>query len=186
MSAQALSLVWDIPEVTAEERLILIWIANSCGDLGHPYSPEWVGMGEFIGSNYQRAFDVTWALVDKGLLKWGGCEECPESYLWIVYDGPYSDPIDWTAETKSRSKRVVSLIERDGPRCAYCDCTPIQYEVDHFIPRARGGDDNMANLVLACKQCNRRKRDTMPEVFLKGDPQRYRAIASGLEAIYAL
>jgi 5-methylcytosine-specific restriction endonuclease McrA len=44
----------------------------------------------------------------------------------------------------------------------------------------------MANLVLACKQCNRRKRDTMPEVFLKGDPQRYRAIASGLEAIYAL
>lgn len=34
--------------------------------------------------------------------------------------------------------------------------------VDHIIPRARGGDNNPANLVAACKPCNGKKGDAMP------------------------
>lgn len=36
--------------------------------------------------------------------------------------------------------------------------------VDHFIPLALGGHDNLSNVVLACLPCNRRKADREPEI----------------------
>jgi hypothetical protein len=166
MSAQAITYVWDIRGINAEERLCLLWIANCSGGLGQPYCPEWIGMGEFIGSNFWRAEEVVQSLLVKGLLVTNKHEdEGGWSALYIVYDGPYEEPIDWTVETKGRSARVKALIERDGPQCSYCDKIPVSYEVDHFIPRAKGGDDLMTNLVLACPPCNRAKRDKHPLDF---------------------
>jgi hypothetical protein len=48
-----------------------------------------------------------------------------------------------------------------GDRCGYC-LSPQRYvmgvlEVEHTIPRARGGSDEEANLWLACGLCNRYK-----------------------------
>jgi len=48
------------------------------------------------------------------------------------------------------------LVERDGLRCHYCD-TLMKYDeaqIDHKIPRVRGGTDAPHNLVLACARCN--------------------------------
>ena len=33
------------------------------------------------------------------------------------------------------------------------------WEVDHSVPKARGGTDRLNNLYVACISCNRRKRD---------------------------
>lgn len=33
----------------------------------------------------------------------------------------------------------------------------VELEVDHVIPRADGGTDDLANLVTACRECNRGK-----------------------------
>ena len=49
------------------------------------------------------------------------------------------------------------ILIRDGYRCAYCGAENIPLELDHIIPRSRGGSDNPENLTLACKPCNSSK-----------------------------
>jgi len=51
------------------------------------------------------------------------------------------------------------IFKRDGFACQYCGRTPpaAVLEVDHVIPRARGGEDYVDNLVTACVDCNRGK-----------------------------
>lgn len=39
--------------------------------------------------------------------------------------------------------------------------------VDLFIPLAKGGSHSIENLVMACRPCNAKKKDKMPERFLK-------------------
>jgi 5-methylcytosine-specific restriction endonuclease McrA len=52
-------------------------------------------------------------------------------------------------------------------RCAYCGIaardTPEGYLTrDHIIPISEGGDDDIDNIVPACKQCNKTKGSDMP------------------------
>lgn len=49
------------------------------------------------------------------------------------------------------------LLERWGRRCAYCGVTNTPLQVEHIVPRARGGSDRVSNLALACEPCNTRK-----------------------------
>lgn len=60
----------------------------------------------------------------------------------------------------NRAKRY-KVFERDAFRCVYCGATAdeARLEVDHVIPRSRGGKDVFGNLVTACFDCNRGKRD---------------------------
>ena len=55
-----------------------------------------------------------------------------------------------------------SVFDRDNYTCRYCGKTiedGITLEVDHVIPRAKGGGDEIGNLVTACFDCNRGKSD---------------------------
>jgi 5-methylcytosine-specific restriction endonuclease McrA len=48
------------------------------------------------------------------------------------------------------------ILEAFGYRCAYCGTTgPL--ERDHRVPITKGGTDDPANIVPACKPCNVRK-----------------------------
>lgn len=49
------------------------------------------------------------------------------------------------------------LLEKWGRACSYCKQTDVPLQVEHLIPRARGGSDRVSNLVLACEPCNQRK-----------------------------
>ncbi len=42
-------------------------------------------------------------------------------------------------------------------RCAYCQATAIPLQLEHILPKARGGSDRISNLTLACEPCNRKK-----------------------------
>ncbi len=42
-------------------------------------------------------------------------------------------------------------------RCAYCQATGIPLQLEHILPKARGGSDRVCNLTLACEPCNRKK-----------------------------
>ena len=187
MSADAIARVWNVPNVTAEEKLLLIWLANNCGGIGQPVMFDPDGMGQFIGADYHRAATVLDSLVAKGLIHFGTEEDETSSYIWITNDeGRYESPTDWySSEPKSRNKRVEALLERDGPGCSYCGQAAVIYEVDHFIPRSRGGSDTMDNLVLACRPCNRAKHAIMPEVFLADRPQLYRTLSTNLKYLHA-
>jgi 5-methylcytosine-specific restriction endonuclease McrA len=48
-----------------------------------------------------------------------------------------------------------AVLERDGWTCAYCGRETA--EVDHVAPRAQGGPTIPANLVAACRPCNKAK-----------------------------
>jgi 5-methylcytosine-specific restriction endonuclease McrA len=49
------------------------------------------------------------------------------------------------------------LLEKWGRKCAYCSETDIPLQIEHIIPRSRGGSDRVSNLTLACEGCNQRK-----------------------------
>lgn len=54
-------------------------------------------------------------------------------------------------------KRAV--FDRDGAVCKYCGDLNGPYEIDHIVAVKLGGSDDLENLCVACKRCNRRKSD---------------------------
>jgi hypothetical protein len=55
------------------------------------------------------------------------------------------------------SKRVrFSVLDRDGSTCQYCGAKPADgaLHVDHIIPIADGGSNEMDNLITSCEPCN--------------------------------
>lgn len=61
----------------------------------------------------------------------------------------------------SKSARI-KVFERDNYRCQICGRGAqdgVTLEVDHIIPRAKGGSNNINNLQVLCFDCNRGKRD---------------------------
>ena len=50
-----------------------------------------------------------------------------------------------------------AVLQRDGYLCAYCNREADT--VDHIVPKAKGGTDEITNLVSACLECNGRKQD---------------------------
>lgn len=58
----------------------------------------------------------------------------------------------------SLSRRAVFV--RDSFACQYCGRTA--ENVDHVIPRSRGGTHTWDNVVAACKRCNSVKEDRFP------------------------
>lgn len=51
------------------------------------------------------------------------------------------------------------LLSRADYRCEYCRCeiSQRQYEIEHIIPRDKGGTNNVENYAIACGECNSRK-----------------------------
>lgn len=60
--------------------------------------------------------------------------------------------------------RRFAILKRDGFKCLYCGRSPaedgIRLQVDHIIPRSKGGGDHDDNLVSACEDCNQGKKAT--------------------------
>jgi 5-methylcytosine-specific restriction endonuclease McrA len=55
------------------------------------------------------------------------------------------------------SRRAV--FARDGHRCQYCDRAA--ENIDHVVPRSRGGTHSWDNVVASCRACNSRKEDRL-------------------------
>ena len=61
------------------------------------------------------------------------------------------------------------LLEKFRRHCVYCGRGETAFEIDHVVPRSRGGSDQVSNLVLSCHDCNRAKGDRTAAEF--GHPQ---------------
>jgi hypothetical protein len=57
------------------------------------------------------------------------------------------------------------VIRRDGFNCKYCkkELMLSEITIDHIIPLSRGGTWREENLVVACKDCNEKKRNNLME-----------------------
>lgn len=69
------------------------------------------------------------------------------------------------------------LLEKWQRRCVYCDATDTPLNIDHVVPRARGGANTVSNLVLACVGCNQQKGAQPVDVFVQSPARLTRILA---------
>lgn len=63
------------------------------------------------------------------------------------------------------------LLEKWHRCCVYCGNKGVALQVEHVVPRARGGTDRVSNLTLACEPCNQRKGTQTAAEFGNPDVQ---------------
>jgi 5-methylcytosine-specific restriction endonuclease McrA len=63
------------------------------------------------------------------------------------------------------------VLEKWERKCAYCAKENIALQIEHIVPRAKGGSDRLSNLALACEKCNLAKGTQDIAVFLKKKPE---------------
>lgn len=75
---------------------------------------------------------------------------------WEVRDEKFRKIID--RQIRLRFK----ILSRDKFTCQYCGSSApeVVLEVDHIIPKSKGGGNEETNLVTACKKCNLGKSNT--------------------------
>ena len=61
------------------------------------------------------------------------------------------------------------LLAKFERTCAYCGETGVPLQIEHIVPRARGGTNRVSNLTLACEPCNLAKGTKTAEEF--GHPE---------------
>jgi 5-methylcytosine-specific restriction endonuclease McrA len=57
------------------------------------------------------------------------------------------------------------LLEKWGRVCVYCGATDVPLEIEHIIPKSRGGSNRVSNLTLACHDCNQEKGTQTAEEY---------------------
>lgn len=57
------------------------------------------------------------------------------------------------------------LLEKWQHKCAYCGETDIPLEIEHIVPKSRGGSNRVSNLTIACHECNQSKGNQTAEEF---------------------
>lgn len=68
------------------------------------------------------------------------------------------------------TSQELKNIRVNATHCYYCNVEfndSILKTIDHYIPLSKGGEHNMDNLVICCRYCNSKKRNIMPEEFIK-------------------
>ena len=59
------------------------------------------------------------------------------------------------------------LLEKHVRKCFYCGKSVSKFEVEHMIPKTRGGSNRIDNLTLSCHECNQKKDTLTAEEFIK-------------------
>ena len=57
------------------------------------------------------------------------------------------------------------LLTKWGRKCAYCGKSDIPLQVEHIIPKIRGGTNRVSNLTLSCQPCNQKKGNRTAEEY---------------------
>jgi 5-methylcytosine-specific restriction endonuclease McrA len=70
------------------------------------------------------------------------------------------------------------LLEKWGRSCVYCGKENLPLEVEHIVPKSRGGSNRVSNLTIACTNCNQKKNNKPIELFLKNKPRLLKKILS--------
>ncbi|MGB9787188.1 MAG: RNA-guided endonuclease IscB [Infirmifilum uzonense] len=100
---------------------------------------------------------ITWV---KRLVRW-----CPVSAIsleLVKFDtqklqNPEISGVEYQQGTLFGYEIREYLLKKWSRRCAYCGREDVPLEVEHIIPKSRGGTDRVSNLTLACHECNQRK-----------------------------
>lgn len=121
-------------------------------------------------AHYVAAGKVAWALGEEAIVLHGGLQRCngQRSRLAVpaVLALAHSEAlVRHQREILPLGRDNTLLARRDRNLCAYCGevVLPGDMTRDHVQPRARGGKDVWANVVVAHRSCNMRKGCRTPE-----------------------
>ena len=74
------------------------------------------------------------------------------------------------------------LLEKWGRECVYCKKKDVPLQVEHIVPRSKGGSNRPSNLTVSCEPCNLKKGAKSLGDFLSGKPELLKKIKSKLKA----
>jgi 5-methylcytosine-specific restriction endonuclease McrA len=66
--------------------------------------------------------------------------------------------------------------------CAYCKTRNGPLELDHLVPKSRGGSNRVSNLVIACHACNQAKGNRSIEELLVDQPNVFHCLLTQMKA----
>ena len=81
-----------------------------------------------------------------------------------------------------RTNLRAAVLQRDGGRCVYCNKSGKRnkLELDHAVPKSRGGQDRYDNLLASCTDCNRKRGNQPLEEWLGKRPRTLRKVRDKL------
>ncbi len=148
--------------------------------MGDPTSKIVVNRARLTSAQfYESAKDWRWEYARRNGKSW---EEFEQSERLIQFlDGP-ERPAPAKSQRKTSNtttvvresigpRRRFEVLKRDGFRCRYCgkSSDEVKLEIDHIIPVAKGGTNDVENLIASCRDCNSGKRTLSLVPTIEGD-----------------
>jgi 5-methylcytosine-specific restriction endonuclease McrA len=93
-----------------------------------------------------------------------------------LIENPEISGVEYQQGTLAGYELREYLLEKWDRTCAYCGKTDTPLQVEHIVPRAKGGTNRISNLTLACEPCNTAKGTQDIRSFLANHPERLRKI----------
>ena len=169
-------------DIGNEALSVLVKIGMHCQQLRTPYLEIQEDMDVEILAETKAG---TGALILGAMVKYGLTQiskENPSQYLMLFFEQMNAQLLsNWAnGELKKQRARDASqdvhkpqgrsfvakpavraaVFGRDNHKCVYCG-SENDLEIDHIVPLARGGENELGNLQTLCKPCNTIKNDSM-------------------------
>ena len=87
-----------------------------------------------------------------------------------LLQNPEISGVEYQQGTLAATELRQYLLEKWHRTCVYCGVKDVPLNLDHIVPKARGGSNRASNLTLACIPCNQAKGARPVEEFLAGKP----------------
>jgi 5-methylcytosine-specific restriction endonuclease McrA len=82
-----------------------------------------------------------------------------------LMNNPNINGIEYQQGTLMGYELKEYLLEKFNRKCIYCGKMDIPLEIEHIIPKSRGGSNRVDNLGIACHECNQNKGNKTAEEF---------------------
>ena len=89
---------------------------------------------------------------------------------------PEISGVDYQQGTLAGYEAKEYLLIKGHHQCAYCKIRDVPLQIDHIVPKSRGGTNLISNLCMACEACNQKKANRPVEEFLKTQPELLKSI----------
>ena len=99
-----------------------------------------------------------------------------------LMENPEISRVEYQQGTLAGYETREYLLEKWGRKCTYCGKENLPLQIEHIVPRAKGGSNRVSNLCLACEKCNLAKGTKSIEEFLKKKPDLLKRILAASKA----
>ncbi|QBD79127.1 HNH endonuclease [Ktedonosporobacter rubrisoli] len=93
------------------------------------------------------------------------------SFDMQLMQNPEISGVEYQQGTLAGYETREYLLQKWGRKCAYCSKENIPLQIEHIVPRAKGGSNRVSNLCLSCEKCNLAKGSRSIEDYLKKKPE---------------